>query len=368
MPDVTNVGALTGNNALIFKAQVYLALDQALNNLGTAACWRGTVAPICLYQPVQFQQTGVPGLMGRTVVDTAVFAWSPPTAQMELMTPGPSGQPLQPLVRENLTVKINKYGVGYFVPRDVFFADVWGTLRSWVTKLSRPIAKLGDALLAAVLRTGKVTPDPVVSSVNFFATNKPQAPSGSLSSATVYSNLFTGCPLTPAGIIRVYNSMRAIKGEDNYSLNVKPDTLIVPAEQEAAAMQACGTEYPVYSQSANPWNIGAAGNPGQAAATAAMGQNIVYLQRWVRQIQVLPELTIGGASIDQTSWYFAECANSERGGAPGLLLCDDAAVDMFFQLSNDSVATWNSDTLAVAARKFSGAGPGLGAFISRADV
>ena len=82
---------------------------------------------------------------------------------------------------------------------------------------------------------------------------------------------------------------------------------------------------------------------------------------------MLPELTIGGASIDQTSWYFAECANPERGGAPGLLLCDDAAVDMFFQLSNDSVATWNSDTLAVAARKFSGAGPGLGAFISRAD-
>jgi hypothetical protein len=366
MPDVTNVGALTGNNALIFKAQVYLALDQALNNLSTAACWRGTVAPICLYQPVQFQQTGVPGLMGRTVVDTAVFAWSPPTAQMELMTPGPSGQTLQPLVRENLTVKVNKYGVGYYVPRDVFFADVWGTLRSWVTKLSRPIAKLGDALLASILRSGKVTAD--WTGTNFFATNKPQAPSGSLSNTTVYSNLYTSCPLTPAGIIRMYNGMRAIKGEDNYSLNVKPDTLIVPAEQEAAAMQACGTEYPVYSQTANPWNIGAAGNPGQAAATAAMGQNIVYLQRWVRQIQVLPELTIGGASIDQTSWYFAECANSERGGAPGLLLCDDAAVDMFFQLGVTDYTVWNSDTLAVAARKFSGAGPGLGAFISRADV
>lgn len=39
----------------------------------------------------------------------------------------------------------------------MFFADVWGTLRSWVTKFSRPIAKLGDALLASVLRNGKTT-------------------------------------------------------------------------------------------------------------------------------------------------------------------------------------------------------------------
>ena len=360
MPDVTNVCTLTGSNALIFKAQVYLALDQALNNLSTAACWRGTVAPICLYQPVQFQQTGVPGLMGRTVVDTAVFAWSPPTAQMELMTPGPSGQTLQPLVRENLTVKVNKYGVGYYVGRDIFFADVWGTLRSWVTKLSRPIAKLGDALLASLMRNGKVTAD--WTGTNFFATNKPQAPSGSLSNATVYSNLYTSCPLTPAGVLRMYNGMRAIKGEDNYSLNIKLDTLVVPAEQESAAMQACSVEYPVYSQTANPWNVG------QAASTAAMGQNIVAIQRWIKQIQVLPELTIGGASIDTTSWYGLECANPERGGAPGLLLCDDAAVDMFFQLGNDSVSVWQSDTLAVAARKFSGAGYGLGQFAARADV
>ena len=94
---------------------------------------------------------------------------------MDLLA-GQTGRTLHPLVRESLTVQVQRYGTGYYVDRSDFFADVYGIIRKVPEKLARPRQKLGDVLLAAVLRTGKVTVD--WTGTNFFAASKPVAPSG----------------------------------------------------------------------------------------------------------------------------------------------------------------------------------------------
>ena len=354
---VQTIGGVTGNAALIFVATIYTGLDAALNNPAAKPAWHGIAGPIVTYQNVAQQLASMPGAMGKVIPKTAIFPFSPPTAVMDLLA-GQTGRTLHPLVRESLTVQVQRYGTGYYVDRSDFFADVYGIIRKVPEKLARPATKLGDVLLAAVLRTGKVTVD--WTNTNFFAASKPVAPSGT--STAVYPNLYTGTPLLPAGVQKVWSGMRALKNEDGLSLNIRPDTLIIPAELEAQAIQATQIEYPVYSQTANPFNAG------QAAATAAMGQNWIATTKAIKQIVVLPELTQGGQVIDTTSWYMAECLNPEHGGAPGLVFAEDPAVDFFVQMDLNDTEVYNNDRFAWAIQKWAGAGPGLGQFIARADA
>lgn len=350
---VSTIGQVTGSSALLFIASIYTGLDAALNNPAHKPCWHGTAGPICTYQNVASQLAGMTGQMGKVIPKTAVFPFSPPTAAMDLLT-GSQGRTLHPLIKESLVVQVSRYGTGYYVERSDFYADVVGIIRRVPEKLARPAVKLGDVLLAQVLRTGKVTPDWTGS--NFFATGKAAAPSGS--SSAVYKNLYTSNALTAAGVQACWTGMRSLKNEDGLSLNIRPDTLIIPAEAEALAIQATQIEYPVYSQSTNPFGA-------QAASTAAMGQNWIATTKAIKQIVVLPELTQGGASIDQTTWYMAECLNPEHGGAPGIVLAEDPAIDFFVQMDLNDTEVYNNDRYAWAIQKWAGAGPGLGQFISR---
>lgn len=353
---VQNIGGVTGNAALIYTATIYHQLDQALSNPGAKPAWQGSVAPICTYQNVASKIADMEGAMGKVIPKEAVFAFSPPTAAMELLT---GGRTLHPLVRESIKVTVNRYGTGYYVDRADFYGDVAGILRKMPQKLARPALKLGDVLLAAVLRNGTATPDPLVPSVNFFSANHPVSPAGA--NSLTYPNLYTSAGLTAAQVQRVYAGMRALKNEDGLSLNVKPDTMICPAELEPAAIQATQIEYNVYSRGDNAFT------PAQSAATAAMGQNWIASTKAIKQIVVLPELTQGGASIDTTTWYLSECANPEHGGAPGLILAEDPAVEFFAQFGLNDVEVYNNDRFAAAIQKFSGAGPGLAQWIARAE-
>ena len=60
-----------------------------------------------------------------------------------------------------------------------FLNDVYGTLAAVPRKLARGARKLGDILVARLLRNGKVTKD--YTKTNFFATGKPLSPSGARS-------------------------------------------------------------------------------------------------------------------------------------------------------------------------------------------
>lgn len=354
---VSTIGQVTGSSALILVATVYTNLDHALNNPAAKPSWMGSVGPIVCYQNIADQIAQMQGQMGKAIPKSIVFGFSPPTAAMELIAVG-SGRTLHPLVRETIKVNIGHYGAGYFVDRQDFFSDMYGILRRVPEKLARPATKLGDVLVAAVLRTGKATLD--FTGTNFFASGKPVSPAGATSAT--YSNLYTSCPLTAANVQRVWSGMRELKNEDSLSLNIRPDTLIVPADLEPQAIQATQIEYPVYSQTANPFNSG------QAAATAAMGQNWIATTKAIKQIVVLPELTQGGAAIDQTSWYLAECMNPDHGPSPGLLYAEDPVVEFFAEMGLDSHEVWFNNRFAWAVGKWAGAAPGLGQFIARADA
>lgn len=355
---VGTYGQVTGNSALILTATVYTGLDKALNNPAQKPAWMGAGAgPIATYQNVAEQIQATPGMMGKVVPKTAIFAFSPPTAAMAAMASG-GGRTLHPLVKESLKVEVGRYGCGYFVERQDFFADVQGIIRRVPEKLARPAVKIGDVLLAAVLRNGKTVQD--YTSTNFFATGKPVSIAGA--TTAVFANLYTSTALTATGVQRVWSGMRGLKNEDGLSLNIRPDTVICPPELEAAAIQATQIEYNVYSQTANPFNAG------QAAATAAMGQNWIATTKSIKQIVVLPELTQGGQSIDLTTWYLAECGNPEHGQAPGLVLAEDPAVDFFVQMDNSSQEVWSNDRFAWAIQKWVGAGPGLPQFIARCEA
>lgn len=356
---VQTIGGVTGPSATLFVATVFVGLDEALNNPAQRPAWMGMVGPICTYQNVAGQLAASGGAMGKVIPKTAVFPFSPPTAAMEALSPS-TGRTLHPLVRENLKVTVARYGTGYFIERQDFFNDVYGTLRRVPEKLARPVAKLGDVLLASVLRNGKSLTDWTGGA--FFATGKLTAPSGAQAATVTYSNLYSSCPLTAAKAQTVWSGMRALKNEDGLSLNVRPDTMIVPAELEAQAIQAATIEWPVYSQTANPFNAG------QAAATAAMGQNWLATTKSIKQIVVLPELTQGSQAIDTSTWYMAECLNPERGGAPGLVFADDPAVEFFTQMDLSDTEVYNNDRYTWAVQKYAGAGPGLGQFIARAEA
>lgn len=349
-----NIGAVTSEQ--IFVASLRTSLAQALLNPPKAA-WQGSVAPICMYENASDQLAGGSSGSGvdKLISKEVIFSFSPPTASMELMA---TGRAMSPLVRESIKVVTNRWTSGYYADRRDFYADMHRIIRDVPQKLVRPAVKLNDKLLAAVLRNGKTTADQLVPTKNFFDTGKPLSPAGA--TTDTYANLYTSASLTAANIQRVVTTMMGLKGEDRINLQIKPDTLIIPAELYGAAQQAAGTEYPVYSSPSNPFNA-------QPANTAAMGQNWIATSKMIQQIVVLPELTDGNASIDLTTWYVSECNNPGRGGAPGLVLAEDPALELGYALSPNDYDVATNDRYSWWVQKYAGAAGGLSVFIARCE-
>lgn len=346
---VLDFGQLSAQETLVYTSMIELGMQQAFLN-----------APIQEYQKISVirsaggQLQGLPGAMGRTIAKEILFPWAPPTARMEQFT---EDRTFLPLVRDTIRVPITPWQIGYKCRRTDFFNDVQGTLRNIPQMLMRPVLKLADTLVAAVLRNGKV--DLCYTGQPFFSTTQPVSPAGA--NNLTYSNLFTSSPLTSANVGAGISYMMGLKGEDNLPLNIRPDTLIVPPALYAAAVQAVELKTNVYSTNGNPF-------PGQAAGTASFAENWVAQSGIIKQVVVMPELTDGGASIDTTTWYLAECQNPARGGAWGLLYGEDPSTEVTLMMAPDSPSVAARDEFTWGVQKWAGARAGIPFLVQRHEL
>ena len=252
-------------------------------------------------------------------------------------------------------MKVKEYHLGYKIGKKDFLNDIYGTVEAVPKKLARGARKLGDTLIAKLLRNGKTTRD--YTGTNFFAAGKPSSPSGARTGT--FRNLFTGLALTSINLGSVVAEMMSYVNEDGYSLNVIPDTLIIPPNLVPEATIATKLVTNVFSDG-NP-------APGQAAGTAAQGANWIAVAGLIKKIIILPELLIGGAALDRKTWYVAETANPARGGAMRLLYAESNHVEYIQAMDPSSYTVMSLNEFAWAVRRFAGAGVGLPQLISRCE-
>ena len=349
---IYNAGQLTAQELNIYNSAVMAGLENAVTAV------TDVVAPkIALSRPVTIEGSGGVSDVTRKVPKTMVFPFSPPTAQAENL----EGQdrPFHPLVRNTVTVPINRYGTGYFIQRQDFFKDLYGTLGNVPKKLARAALKLADVELARLLRNGKTTLD--YTQTFAFSTTKPISPSGAISGT--YSNLYTASALTATNLGNVVADMMGRVNEDGLSLGLMPDTLIVPPTLYPAAQQAVNMKSNVYSGTAGVGNLW----PGQANVTAAAGDNWLAYTGMIKQVIVMPELLQGGQSIDRTTWYVAESMNESHGGPVGLLLAADPGFEFLTNLSPSDPEVFYKDRFAWAIQRYLGVGFGVTSFLSRCE-
>lgn len=361
---IQTIGQVTGSELLVFTAAIHSGLEKALAapaknvQYGKIALVKNVAGTV----PPGFENGSAAGAMGRTIPDNVIFPFSPPTAQAEELT---GDRTFHPLIRAAIKCPVKPFGAGYKIKRKDFFNDVWGTVRLVPDKLSRAAKKLGDLLVASVLRNGKTITD--YTNTNFFAAGKPLAP-GSGRPGT-FANLRTLRPLTSINLGTTVNEMMDLTNEDGLSLNIVPDTLIIPPTLYQQAIMATKMVSGVFSGTGasslgNPW-------PGQevvGAATAAQGPNWVALEGIIKQIVVLPELTIGGSAIDKTTWYLGECLNEDHGGPVGLCFAEDPAVEFLQQMDLSDPTVFLRDEYAWAIQKWAGCVPGLPQFLFRCEA
>ena len=309
---------------------------------------------ISLQRPIAVEGEGI---MARKFPKRMLFPFAPPTAQPDDLSS--TGRSFNPLVRNATEVQIKPYGVGYNVDRTDFFNDIYGTLANVPRNIARPMMKLPDILLAALLRNGKTITD--YTGTFAFSAAKPKSVNGAISGT--YSNLYTGRQLTAQNLSFVISEMMARVNEDGLNLGLMPDTLIVPPNLYGAAIQAVEMRNNVYSGTAGAGNLW----PGQANSTAAVGDNWIAHTGFIKQIISLPELTQGGASIDTTSWYVAECMNADHGGAVGLLCALEEGFEFLSNLSPDSPEVFYNNRFAWAGQRYAGVGFGLTQYLSRCE-
>jgi phage major head subunit gpT-like protein len=231
--------------------------------------------------------------------------------------------------------------------------DVKGLLRKVPRDLRRTADKNPDVLLAALLRNGKTGTD--YRGESFFATSKVVSPEGAV--ADTFDNLFTSTALTEVNLATVCQAMRSYKGPDGLVLGVRPDTLIIPPSLEHDAAVATMLKSIVFSRGTNI-------APGQAANTAAQGDNpMATILKWIKNIVVLPELQ-DGQSINNTSWYVADCSE----GPVGLLYVLGQEAEYATLMDPTSETVFNNDEYRFGWRKVEGVAYGLPQYLSRADA
>lgn len=113
----------------------------------------------------------------------------------------------------------------------------------------------------------------------------PAAPDGN-----VYSNLFTGKPLTPGNFAAVRSSMLALVGPDGEPLDVNPTLLMVSPKLEYQALKIVNAEYI------------------PNAAGTAMESNVL---RGIAEVLVVPQLATSAGGADDT-WYLLDVSTQDR--------------------------------------------------------
>lgn len=278
------------------------------------------------------------------------FGFSPPNGKGHKLV---TKRNARPLTTHSISVSLDTYMDTLSVKRADWQRDVKGLLRKVPRDLRRTAEKNPDVILAGLLRNGKTANDYTGASA-FFAASKPCSPEGAISD--VYKNLFTSTPLTESNLAKVVQNMRAIKGPDGLTLGVNPDTLIIPLSLEHDAMVATKLANIVYS-TGNP-------APGQAAGTAAQGENpMAQILKWVKKVVILDTLQDGQA-INDTSWYVTDTSD----GAVGLLYALGQPAEFESIMNPHDPTVFFDDEYFWGWRKVEGANYGLPQFITRCDA
>ena len=96
-------------------------------------------------------------------------------------------------------------------------------------------------------------------------------------------------------------------------------------------------------------------------------QDLGYLGKEIRTPHI-DALADGGASIDTTTWYVAECMNHAHGGAVGLLLGVEEGFEFLTNLAPSDPTVFLKNEFAWAGERYAGVGYGLTAFLSRCEA
>lgn len=349
---IINSGQLSTGEVIIYNGIVMQGLENALSTINDVVAEK-----IALTRPVNVgAQDGNP--LSKHIPSDMFFPFAPPTARPEDLTS--TDRSFNPMVRNTVKISVKPYGAGYDIQRKDFYNDIYHTLGNVPKLLARAMMKLPDILLAGLLRNGKTTLD--YTGTFAFSTTKPKSVNGAISGT--YSNLYTSSPLTAINLGQVVADMMSRVNEDGLNLGLMPDTLIVPPTLYPAAVMACEMKNAVFSGTAGTGNLW----PGQANNTAAVGDNWVAHTGLIKQIVVLPELLDGGASIDTTTWYVAECMNPAHGGPCGLLAAMEPGFEFLTNLNPSDPQVFYKNKFAWATERYAGVGYGVTSYLSRAEA
>lgn len=283
-----------------------------------------------------------------TVPTKVSFGFSPPNGKASKLDA--TGRQARPLTQHSIEVFSDVYTDTLYEERKVFQADVLGILKKVPRDLRRTESKNPDVLLASLLRNGKTATD--YRGESFFATGKKCSPEGNV--ADTFANLFTGSALTEPNVAANIQAMMSIKGPDGLYLGVKPDTLIVPFSLWHDATVATQLKQIVFSSA-----------PGQAANTAAVGDNaMAVILKWIKQIIVFPELQ-DGQSINNTTWYLADCLND---GPQGLCYALFEPAEYVSLMDPRDPNVFMQDKYFWGYRKAEGVNYGLPQYIARCEA
>lgn len=298
-------------------------------------------------EPKDWRQPGMPpGAVPKQIH----WGFSPPNGKAHQLI---TGRHPRKLTTHSLQVSLLPYADTLEIDRLEFQQDVHGLLRKIPRDLRRTEMKNPDVLLASLLRNGKTMLD-YRGSENFFATGKLCSPEGAVSDT--FDNLFTATALTEVNLAKVCQKMQAIKGPDGIVLGVRPDTLIIPFSLQHDAAVATMIKQIVFS-TGNP-------APGQAVGTAAVGDSpMAEVLKWVKKVVVLDTLQ-DGTSINDTTWYLADCSEEPWGLI--YALGEPAEFASIMDPTNERVF-W-ADKYAWGWRKIEGAALGIPQYIARCEA
>ncbi len=288
---------------------------------------------------------------------TAFFAQMMPLAIMEDLSIDGGGATAYPLIREIQDVIMGPREAKYEVSVWNFRQDVFGTLQAAGATLRRTAEKKADFLLADLLNNGATAScwHTAKTGKNFFDTSIPCDLDSGLNGGT-FDNTVPNCPLTAANIAKQIGRISTIRLGDNVPIAVKADTLIVPSQMMYDADFSTLVGSIVYSGA-----VAGQGNsaPGQAANTAAQGDNVVFIRKYIKNVIYMDVLASQNNSTQLKTWYLADSR------AYGLLYARALSPQYAWQIAPNDAPVFENNMFRFKVNTWEGAGYGLPQFIQQ---
>lgn len=354
-PTVQTISGLTSAQvAIAFTAYVQAALQEAYDPAEDGLFYSDvarTMGPDDFYIPDARLADGELNPFA-SLPKTAVFGQLMPMGPMEQTSGAGSSNPL---VRQAQTVELLPYQKKVHVNRWDFGNDIFRTLAAAPRTLRRVAEKNPDFLVASLLQQGNSVAAwfGAATGKNFFDSAIPEDLAGN-STGRTFTNYRTNFPLTAPNIAKQIGAAAQIRLGDNTPANVRFDTLLVPTAMmyDADATTLLGSI--VYSGVAGTGGL----FPGQTAGTAAQGDNIVAIRKYIKKVVYADVLSDGTASGDVT-WYLLDSRRFSIGFARALAPAYAMMVDP------NSASVFNDNELRWKVNNYEGAGYLLPQYIAK---